>query len=132
MKSKIYILISFFVCLNTHAQQSQQGSTKRVKTTVLPIIGYSPETSLAFGVLTNIMFYTKDSSSYNRPSNIQPIFIASVLKQFLFFGKSNLYLNNGININIRIDALNFPNYFYGIGNSTLKSNEENKYYHFVI
>ena len=70
---------------------AQTDTIKKVKTTVLPVVGYSPETSWAFGLMTNFMFKSVDSSNYNRPSNIQPIFIASIKKQFIFFGKANIY-----------------------------------------
>ncbi|MFT4599886.1 MAG: hypothetical protein ACI857_000053 [Arenicella sp.] len=123
-KVKFLVAIICFLSTNIFCQSIESDSTKKNKLTVFPLIGYTPETSLAFGLITNFMFFTADSSEYNRPSNIQPVFIVSIKKQFLFYGKTNLYFKNGFKYSMRLDVLSFPNSYFGIGNTSLGENEE--------
>ena len=74
--------IVFLFCLISGSVLGALPDTldKSVKVSGLPILGYTPETSFGFGAVTPIVFKSKDSTEFNRPSTIQPVGIVTVKK----------------------------------------------------
>lgn len=98
---------------------------KRSGINALPFVYYSPETRLAIGALLNYHYRGKGDDASARPSSIMPSVIYTMNKQILlelagdFYWKQNTY-----HLNSYLSYQKFPNKFYGIGNDTPTSAEE--------
>jgi len=92
---------------------------------VLPAVGYTPNTSWFFGTSGNYLFKLRGSDSTTRTSNINPFLIYTLEKQLIIQCDYTIFLKNEEYI-FSGDAayLNFPQFYYGIGNNTLDVNKE--------
>ena len=98
-----------------------QDSIKHIKITAYPAVGYSPETSLSFGVVGFMVVNhrtIKEDTLYHRPSSISPYFLYTLNNQFLSAVDFDFYPGNKLNINTTIRFFNYPDFYYGIGNET--------------
>jgi outer membrane protein assembly factor BamA len=92
---------------------------------LLPFMYYSPETRLAIGALLNYYYRAKEDDASIRPSSIMPSVIYTMNKQILlelsgdFYWKQNTY-----HLSSYLSYQKFPDKFYGIGNDTPASAEE--------
>ncbi len=100
--------------------------TKSTKRTILsPIIFYSPETKLAFGGVGSYIFRLSKKNDSTRPSNISPLAIYTLNKQFKLQVKSEMFFKkNSYRLLSFINTQKYPDKFYGIGNNTVESAEE--------
>ena len=80
-----------------------------------PILGYTPETDLYFG-LAGIFFYQPEDSSSKGIGTFNPFVVNTLNGQLKFVMLNEVYLKNYY-INIRLETGSFPDYFYGIGNN---------------
>ena len=95
------------------------------KLILTPIIAYSPETSLEFGVGTKYLFKFRGSGPETRTSNM-PLGITYTLNHQLllnsgyeiFFNQERYMLTGNFRIKL------FPQFYYGVGRDTPESNEE--------
>ena len=105
--------------------QSDTIQGKKFQSLIIPIVFYTPETQLGFGVGGQVFFRTKGSTIDTRLSN----FFGSVfytlnnqlvvdLKPQIYFRNESYFLDASFKYKI------YPNSFWGIGNSTPESNEE--------
>ncbi|NJM14331.1 MAG: BamA/TamA family outer membrane protein [Bacteroidales bacterium] len=88
-------------------------SAKNAVVTWHPILGYTPETRLAFGGASIILFKDSAQNLYN---TVNPFFVYTLNKQMKFVVLANLYPGRH-DIEGRFEATRFPQFFYGIGNS---------------
>jgi outer membrane protein assembly factor BamA len=90
-----------------------------------PIISYSPETSLGFGVGAKYLFKFDGSGEETRTSNMPISFLYTLNNQFFLYSGFEIFTNQEewvISGNILFQ--NYPRLYYGIGRNTPEENEE--------
>lgn len=119
---RITLICSFVLlcsCLTGWAQEQDSVREKRVKFAIYPAIGYSPETKVNIGTIAFFVFNTKSKNpSFHRPSSITPYLVFTTNKQILIKSDIDLFFGNGMNLNMEARGFDFPDNYYGIGNST--------------
>lgn len=91
---------------------------------VAPLIFYSPETSVGFGVAGSYLFHLGKGHT-THTSSISPLLIYTLKNQFRALVKSDLYFkNNNYRLLSEVKWESYPNKFYGIGNVTIPEDEE--------
>lgn len=128
-----FFIFFFFFCKISFAQNL--SDTLVVQDTVInkeggwfavPFASYSPETEWAFGAAGLFFFYLNDYTLTNsRLSNLLPSFQYTTKRQITIDLTYDLYLSNDEYRFYGIAGYaNYPFNFYGLGNHTLKENEE--------
>ena len=91
---------------------------------ILPVLAYTPETRFMFG-LTAGRYHRFDMDPESRPSTLTPTFIYTANNQVLFFLPADLYWQrDAYHATGVLGYSYFPDKFYGIGNNTPDSLEE--------
>ncbi len=103
---------------------------KFVKKFPIPVISYSTETSLLFGLTKYNAFKFKgekiDSDAGIQPSSVNSLLYYTLNKQFKFNVETDLMLkDNKYNIKSRFTYLDFPELYFGTGNNTVKDSARN-------
>ncbi len=100
-------------------------SGKKVRSIILPIVFYTPETGFAFGG-GGQLFLLERSNLYNlRKSNILLSGIYTLNGQLLIDIKPEIFFNKGdYFLDMSYTYKIFPNSFWGVGNNTPDSNQE--------
>lgn len=117
------ILIKLFL-IQTAFSQIEDSSSISKKLLVLPIVYYSPETELGFGIIGNITYKQNDIPA-QKTSKANLILSYTLKNQFIFlldfesFSKENKWKYIG-----EIGYYIFSSKYYGIGNTQSKSLEE--------
>jgi len=118
-------LVEFFTVRPNKHKVAADSTIYPSKIIIAPIISYSPETNLAFGMGNKVLFKMKGSGKETRTSNM-PISIQYTLNNqfiiysgFEIFSPGEKYMLTG---NILFKS--FPQLYYGIGRDTPESNEE--------
>jgi outer membrane protein assembly factor BamA len=91
---------------------------------LLPVVYYTPETHLAFGVGGMYYFQLPQDKSANRPSNINGLITYTLKKQFSLDLNPDFYFGRGYHVQAYLTYSDFPDNFYGIGNATSTEMEE--------
>lgn len=103
----------------------QDSGAYPISWVVAPLLAYSPETSVQFGLGSVLLFKPKDALPTDRSSTL---FFAAryTLNQqitasptYAIFSPGEKYTHRG-----KINFRKFPQFYYGIGNDTPESNEE--------
>jgi len=98
-----------------------------------PVITYAPETNLSFGVGMKGLFKMRGSGPETRTSNIPLTVQYTIENKYLFFSGFGIfspqerYMLTG---NIRVQS--FPSLYFGVGQDTPKSNEEEFAYNQIL
>jgi len=103
------------------------------KLILAPIASYSPEKSLAFGVGAKYLFKFKGSGKETRTSNMPMSIQYTLNNQFFIFSGFEIFTNQEkwvIEGNFLFQ--NYPRLYYGIGNNTQLSNEEQYDYYQLL
>lgn len=131
-KHYLYLCFIFFFVQISWAQNTKDvvstdtlGKSKKIQFIGIPIVFYTPETSVGFGAGGQV-FLLQEKNIYNkRISNIFFDAIYTSKKQFIldvmpqiYFGDGDYYLDMAFKYKI------FPNSFWGIGGDTPESNKE--------
>src|SRR5690554_1049193 len=135
----IFFVLFVFLSINNHAYaqknlmskfvqrfiSTDKDSTKTANIMALPILAYSPETGLEYGVLGNYIFVSDQSDSLIHSSNIEFISSLTTKKQ----SNVKLSLNywapqNKFHYISQLAYKNFPFSFYGIGDQTLAEDKK--------
>jgi hypothetical protein len=83
--------------------------------TFIPALTYSPETSLGMGVRA-IKLFRNQKNPLIRPSSLPITFLYTLNKQIIFTTAVDLWLNgNKEHISGRLELMDYPFWFYGIG-----------------
>lgn len=104
---------------------SESDSTRSSSFLPLPAVSYSQETGFEFGLITLYSFYTDRKDLLTRNSSISGVASFTTKKQSNFkltadiWAPQNRYHKIG-----EIRYKNFPFNFYGVGNKTLKADED--------
>lgn len=146
----IFLLILVFLSLGLCSQGIEHKSKKRyfgfrsISDTIddekkgffiLPLLYYTPDTRWAAGAAGVYYFKlgARDSTEHEtRVSNAQFLVDYTQNKQMDVWGQWNVFTRNeNYLLKGELRFRNFPDRFYGIGNSTLKSNEEKYEYNLI-
>ncbi len=112
--------------------EKEEEAKKRGGWIALPVIYYTPETSLAFGVGAMYYFRLSGQDLKQRPSSMSTLLVYTQKKQWMIILSPQLYLKNEdycIQGNFMFSK--FRSKFWGIGNETSSENEEDYSYHIV-
>lgn len=131
----IFSVLAFVLIFNIAHAENDSTKTKKVNFSIYPVIGYTPETSFSFGVLSFIVFGNADKKKdeYYRPSSVSPYFLYTLNNQMLLAIDLNLFFKKGYYLDAKPRFFNYPNFFFGIGNENTIEDEEsytNKYIRF--
>jgi len=124
----IYVILLSMALLPAFAADSRQDSIQQGKSSFipLPVLFYTPETKLAGGAALNYFFREPGSSNTSRPSSILPSVIYTQKKQMIAELSADFYWHDeAYHFMVYTGYREFPDKFYGIGNNTPESNEEN-------
>lgn len=108
-----------------HEDAAETRIRKRNGIAFLPVLYYTPETRIAGGALVNYFFRESGSNDSTRASSLMPVIVYTQNKQVAaeissdLYWKDETYYSKGY-----VSFSKFPDKFYGIGNNTAESNEE--------
>jgi len=115
-----------FLTVHPNKKAVEKDSTiYPAKAIFTPVITYAPETNLSFGIGMKGLFKMRGSGDETRTSNIPLSVQYTIENKYLFFSGFEIfspqerYMLTG---NIRIQS--FPSLYFGVGQDTPKSNEE--------
>ena len=115
-----------FLTLHPNKKAVERDSTiYPAKAIFTPVVQFAPETNLSIGVGIKGLFKMKGSGEETRTSNLPLTAQYTIENKYLFFSGFEIfspqerYMLTG---NVRIQS--FPSLYYGIGNDTPKTNEE--------
>lgn len=139
MHRLLFFLLPFLLSIQIRAQEKQGFISKLKKQYLstekdsshngsfiaLPALGYAQETGVEFGLVSTYSFYTNKTGRHNRTSNI--IFMTTLTSE----KQKNIKLNTDIwtndntyHILSELRYRDWPFNFYGLGNSTLHTDED--------
>ena len=135
-----YLFLILNLIINTSFSQHEADSTNSGRTFGVigtPFLSYAPETEWSFGIAGLFYFHLeKPNKEVNRLSNIFTDFHYTTKKQFSIKSEYDFYfIKDTYRLYGDIAYSKFPFQFFGIGNNTLESNEEDytpKYTRFEI
>ncbi|MGD2152281.1 MAG: BamA/TamA family outer membrane protein [Gemmatimonadales bacterium] len=111
----------------TLAQQTEEEASapKRSGLIPIPVLYYTPETKLAFGVAAQYYFRPAAADSTARPSTVTPVFVYTTNSQISAELYSDLWWGGDDYHFVGYAGYSkFPDKFYGIGNDTSQDDEE--------
>lgn len=118
-------LVEFFT-LHPNRQAVQQDSTiYPAKLILTPLIAYSPETKLEFGVGAKYLFKFRQSGPETRTSNMPVSLTYTLNHQVLVYSGYEIFFNQErymLTGNLRFKL--FPQFYYGLGRDSPESAEE--------
>ena len=131
----IFIVFDYFVFPETDKKEKSKSETtspilkekKKKNNTflIIPIISYTPETRFGGGVAAGIYLWPKQATEKTRPSSMETLHQYTQNKQLYSYLGANFYLKDELfHILAVFEYKNWPNYFYGTGDNTLKENRE--------
>jgi hypothetical protein len=127
-------LKEFFTFYPNQKAVDRDSTIYRQKFIAAPVFTYSPETSFAFGTGAKYLFKFNGSGEETRVSNMPITLQYTLNNQFFLFSGFEVFTNQEkwvIEGNLLFQ--NYPRLYYGIGNKTSKSAEEQyDYYQFLL
>ena len=94
-------------------------------TVILPVIGYTPDTSLMLGAAAIRFFYLDEPGPETRPSTFSPTFIYTLKSQIMVFMGTDLNWDEGrSHAGIFPNYIKFPDQYYGIGRDVSLDGQE--------
>ncbi len=127
------VLLTLLGLGKSSAQNVEQGNfiksdtinIYKVNSLIIPVLGYSPTTQLAYGGGGQFFFRTKGSDRFSRISNILGTIIFTTESQMMIDGATQLYFKNErYFLDGKFTFKKFPNLFYGVGNDTKEEDAE--------
>ncbi|MCY1517628.1 hypothetical protein D9M68_523200 [compost metagenome] len=131
-KFSLFFLLSLFVS-GVHAQKqwirkllsNEKDTTRKVSFMPVPAFGYKQETGFEFGAGALYSFYYDRIDLHNRSSNLSGVLTYSTKKTYNFSLKGDMWTKaNRYHLLTEIRFRKMPFNFYGIGNQTLKADED--------
>ena len=108
------------------AKITEENEKNKVGITLLPIVYYTPETKIAFGVGGIFTYRFGLFFKKARPSTLYLAGIYTQMKQYILQLKPEIYLkNNSILLTGNFLVQHFPTNFWGVGANTSDSTKEN-------
>ena len=109
------------------AQEAEDEDSDRKNSGLIPIpvLYYTPETKLAFGVAAQYYHRPAEAAPGSRPSTLTPVFIYTTNSQIVAEFYSDLWWSQAdYHFTGYVSYSKFPDKFYGIGNATSEDAEE--------
>ena len=98
---------------------------KEGNTLILPVLGYTPDTSVMLGAAVLKFFYLEHQEPGARPSVFSPTFIYTLNSQIMVFLGTDLNWGEGKwHSKFGPSYIKFPDQFYGIGRDVSLDDEE--------
>ena len=120
-------LLILFVLTLSFQYQAQTDSSKRIKFSGFPVLFYSPETKLAFGVVGLNTFRWKNEFNSPRVSNLTIGFAYTLNKQLLIYLPFTFYLKKDTyRLSGEVGYYDYLYYYFGIGNDGIVKQEPYK------
>ncbi|GAK96590.1 outer membrane protein [Nonlabens tegetincola] len=133
-KGTIEDLKEFFTFYPNRKAVEKDSSLYLQKFIAAPVISYSPETSFAFGTGAKYLFKFNGSGEETRTSNMPITLQYTLNNQFFLYSGFEVFTNQEkwvIEGNLLFQ--NYPRLYYGMGNNSPESNEEQyNYYQFLF
>ncbi len=105
--------------------QRSEDLVDRNDFTIIPILFYTPETTVGFGFGGQGSFYTKGSSVRTRPSSLFFSGVYTARNQLLLTAEPKIYFDNeSFLLEGKFLFKVFPDYFWGIGNVSKQAAQE--------
>ncbi len=133
MRKINYTVLLALLCITLNGQQEVHpvyetdtiGKEKNFQALVLPVLFYTPETSVGLGVGSQL-FLLRESNTYNsRLSNMFVSVIYTLNNQLIIDLQPQIYFDRGdYFLDMAFKFKIYPNSFWGIGNSTPESDKE--------
>ncbi|MES3016444.1 MAG: BamA/TamA family outer membrane protein [Bacteroidota bacterium] len=129
----LFVTTMSFACSSAFAQKklikklfsNDADTTRSSSFLALPVLGYAQETGIEFGAVSLYSFYTDRRDTLTRASRLTGVATFTTKSQSNFQLKSDIWApGNTYHYSSEIRYKNFPFNFYGIGNRTLKANED--------
>jgi len=118
------LFLGSFSAAQAQKQFNPEDSSQVTFTTVLPLVFYTPETSLGLGAAAIRNFYPGRDSA-NRPSQLQLGGAYTFRNQLLAYFSYQLFLrSNRTEIFGELGYYDYLYFYYGIGNATRQESEE--------
>lgn len=117
--------VEFFTLHPNRVAARQDSAIYPSKLILTPLVAFSPETSLEFGVGAKYLFKFRQSGPETRTSNMPLSFTYTLNNQILIFSGYEIFFNQEkymLTGNARFKV--FPQRFYGVGRDSPKSAEE--------
>lgn len=123
---KLFVIIILFLCSNRTNAQTDSIKSNKINFSVYPVLGYDPETSLTFGLISFMVYNHKSrqENSFYRPSSISPYILYTLNNQILIAIDFDTYLKNDYYLDIKPRYYKYPDIFFGIGNDNKSSYKE--------
>lgn len=104
---------------------NQENRGRNTRVLALPAVAYAQETGLEMGAVSIVSFYADKNDTLTRPSTITANATFTTKKQTNLVAKPDIWLKgNKYHIAGTLRYKNFPFNFYGLGDETLKSNQD--------
>lgn len=131
---RVWFLFILLVCIQTpmifsQAVEEEKETKKKAGWIALPVIYYTPETSLAFGMGAMYYFRLSGQDAKQRPSSVRTLMVYTQKKQWMIIFSPELYLKNEqycLQGNFMFSK--FKSKFWGVGPYTPSENEEDYAY----
>lgn len=130
---KIYLFAFILLCVNNSFGQkkliqrllsNEVDTTRKPSFMPIPVLGYSQESGLEFGLGALYSRYMDPSDPSNRSSNFSLLGSVSTKKQYNVSLKGDVYTSqNKFHLIGELKFKSIPFNYFGIGNETLESNE---------
>lgn len=118
-------LKELFTFYPNRKEVSKDSTLYLSKLVAAPVISFSPETSLGFGVGAKYLFKFRGSGDETRTSNMPATIQYTLRNQFIFFSGFEVFTNQEKwVITGNLSFQNYPRLFYGIGRDTPEEAEE--------
>ncbi len=113
------------VLQDTIHYEKKIGMIKKGSLVPLPIVFYSPETSLAFGGVLFNLFRTVPEDTLAKFSNVRTAIVFTLRSQLLVDVDHDIFTRDEkYRITGKFLFAKFPDFFYGVGNQTEQKDEE--------
>lgn len=111
----VFFMMALLIISSSGAAQSVK---RKVSTFPFPIIYYTPETKLAYGIAGTVTFRYGNDSLNKKPSTILAGIAGTQNRQFLIYTQYQLFLN-GFYLFGEAGYYKYNYFFYGTGNNTV-------------
>lgn len=136
MKKYLFLLFVSLISFSSNSSFAQKklvqklfsneaDTTRSGSFLALPVVGYAQETGLEIGAVSLYSFYTDRQDTLTRASRLTGVATFTTKSQSNFQLKSDIWsTGNKYHYTSELRYKNFPFNFYGLGNGTLKANED--------
>ena len=126
MKIPFYILVALLsISTFAQAQETTLDSIRKSKKYGIPIISYSPETSLRFGLVGIYLFRANNKNLNTQLSSLRTPITYTINRQIKLALSYDVFLNDNKHIFTgEFEWLSFPLSYWGIGSNTPNDAEE--------